>query len=360
MFRDERGVALPLALITMLVASLLGVSLWQYSMADALQITRQDNKMKAYYVARSGAEATAVWMKNNNGVGLVGKTSTGSLGDGTYVVEVKSVSGRVAVEATGTVGGVSEQVALALKKVSPFAPGDYLFDNAIFAESLVVLGGNVTVQGNVESKGSVTINGNAVNVTGTVNFPVNRTYPLADVPDLQDATINYNFIKTKGPGGIFPVTTGFRYGKIEASGGRHLSFYAPAGSTVEVRVDTFETRNADIHILGGGKLILYVDNTFDHKGNVHGLPSQFLVVMGPGGNVSLPIGNSVFRGYVYGPDAHVNFSGTQNFYGAIIAKTAHTQGNAGVYYQGLPNEEKPMADVLDFEPTFDIDYWVDQ
>ncbi len=355
MIKDQRGVALPLALIVMLVVSLLGTSLWQYSMNDTKQVTRQDNKMKAYYVARSGAEATAMWMKKNNAGGLVGKTSAGNaFGDGTYSVEVKDAGDMVIVEAVGTVGGVSEKVALALKKVSPFAPGAYMFDNAIFAEDLVVLSGNVTIEGDVESGGTVTINGNAVDIIGYYYENSIVSYPMAIFPELVNAS-PVDFIKTSGQPNIYPVDVNLRYNKIEAS--RDISFNT-YGGIVEVRADIFETRNADIHIIGDGKVYLYVDTTFDLKGSVHGLPHQFVVIMGPESNVSLPIGNSVFNGYVYGPNANVSFSGTQNFFGAIIAKTAYTNGNTGIFYN-LPDEQKPPADDVEFEPNFEIQYWLD-
>jgi hypothetical protein len=202
----------------------------------------------------------------------------------------------------------------------------------------------------------VTINGNAVSITGTVQEPALQTKPQPVFPeDLPDASPS-NFIKTSGQPNTYPVAVEQRYNKIEVS--RDISFNT-SNTTVRIRVDTFETRNADIYILGTGKVYLYVDSTFDLKGSVHGLPHQFVVVMGPGSNVSLPIGNSVFNGYVYGPDAHVEFSGTQNFHGAIIAKTAHTNGNTGIYYN-LPDEQKPIADDLEFESNFEIEYWLNQ
>ncbi len=52
---NKRGAALPIVLMVMLVLGLLGVSLWQYSMADTLQVSRDIKHMQAHYVARAGA-----------------------------------------------------------------------------------------------------------------------------------------------------------------------------------------------------------------------------------------------------------------------------------------------------------------
>ncbi len=55
--KNEKGFALPLALVVMLVITLLGTALWTYSTSDTIQVAYARDKMQSHYVARSGAEA---------------------------------------------------------------------------------------------------------------------------------------------------------------------------------------------------------------------------------------------------------------------------------------------------------------
>ena len=57
--KNEHGWAMPLVLMVIVVITLLGTALWAYSMADLKQVTREEKRMQAYYLARSGAELVA-------------------------------------------------------------------------------------------------------------------------------------------------------------------------------------------------------------------------------------------------------------------------------------------------------------
>lgn len=54
---NERGMALPLVLMIMLVLGLLGGALLQYSGADVKSVAREEKRLQAHYLARSGAVA---------------------------------------------------------------------------------------------------------------------------------------------------------------------------------------------------------------------------------------------------------------------------------------------------------------
>ncbi len=53
---DQRGAALPVVLLAAVVVALLGLALWHYSMLDLGHVTRDESRMKAHYLARSGAQ----------------------------------------------------------------------------------------------------------------------------------------------------------------------------------------------------------------------------------------------------------------------------------------------------------------
>ncbi len=367
MIRDRRGAALPIALISMLVLTLLGTGLWQYSTTDTIQVARQENRMKAFYIARSGAEATAKWMvdKGASASDMVGKNSMPTdLGDGSFSVTIEEEDpydpgNRVIIHSTATVGGVSARASLALSRISGVNVASYpsgFFPYAIYAEEYIILGGNVFIDGSVgiPEDGDLTINGAAVTIDGDTDR-VDMGYEDAEFP--YDGDPQPDLSPTGQPQPV--EIKAQRYGVVDVGPGRHLEFKTPG--VMEVRMSSLETRNANIIIADGTKVRLFIDELFDHKGSVEASSSdQLIVFMAPDSQASLPIGNSVFRGYVYGPNAHVDFSGTQNFHGAIVAGTVFTNGNAGVFHPGVTEGEWVYPeDVEDyFEDGFEIDYWI--
>jgi len=125
LYKNERGTALPMVLVVMIVLSLLGTALWQYSTADTMQVTADEKKMQAYYLARAGAEATAQYIRNNpdSASTLINdqKTDpvymsdgTDDFGNGTYEVDVTGDPNNITIESTGTVTNVKQTVVIKL------------------------------------------------------------------------------------------------------------------------------------------------------------------------------------------------------------------------------------------------------
>lgn len=120
--RNEKGWAMPLALLVMVVIFLLGTALWYYSTAETIQVARVENRMKAHYLARSGAAAMAKWINENRFIKsafieteLLGTTSLPvSLGEGTFKVTLEGTLDRITVKSKGTVGGVTDEVTITL------------------------------------------------------------------------------------------------------------------------------------------------------------------------------------------------------------------------------------------------------
>jgi hypothetical protein len=65
MLRDQKGVALPTVLLIIVVLSLLGMMLLAVSANEAVRASYHEKKTKAYYIARSGADAIAQHIINN-------------------------------------------------------------------------------------------------------------------------------------------------------------------------------------------------------------------------------------------------------------------------------------------------------
>ena len=126
--KDERGVALPLVLIILVVAWLLGSALWSYSVGDLRLAVREEHRSRAYYLARAGAEALArhimrypedveaILEGGEQKVSEIITLETDYLGKaGELQVSLQRLdSNHIAVMGTGTAAGVSESVGIVL------------------------------------------------------------------------------------------------------------------------------------------------------------------------------------------------------------------------------------------------------
>lgn len=360
MLKNRKGAALPIALIAMFVLSLLGVALWQYSMSDTIQATRQENWMKAYYIARSAAEATGVWMMDddNEGTSLLGKTSNPrAFGDGTYVVDVQEVSPTSAViESTATVNGVSAKASLAMKRVAAFDSGEPIFNHAVYAQSRIRMNSaSIDVFGTVAhhvDAHPVILHQN-MNITGGGVIQTSIKYPPVLFPELSGPTLT-NFTGSE-------ISSDSRYNNI---GEVNELVFRPNGGILKVRCRNFNVKRK-VRVEGPGTVHLYVDQSFtvNNSGSEPGVfcePQQFIVFLGSGGNAN--INCKVFNGYLYAPEASVLWNnGGQEWNGAIIAGHFESQGKRKIVYDyfEFPEEYKPIADdSIVFLTPFVIDYWL--
>ncbi|PKM83453.1 MAG: hypothetical protein CVU88_02860, partial [Firmicutes bacterium HGW-Firmicutes-13] len=143
------GVALVTVLLVMTVLTLLITALCQYSIADALHAVRDEKRMQAHYIARSGAAATAAWLNSvskEERLSLADKTSeTQAFGNGTFTVSVYDISEsqitmKLKIISEGIVDGVKDIVNIILRYTEPGAlpppeeieyifPDDFDFEN---------------------------------------------------------------------------------------------------------------------------------------------------------------------------------------------------------------------------------------
>lgn len=120
----ERGAALPLALGVMLVLSLLGAALWQYSTADTLHAANDRQRAQAYYLARAGAEAALRAYLDAPGTSKpTGTAPPVSYGAGTFQVSITeqkrpdSMIDGVRIDSYGRVGAVQQKVTVTVTPV---------------------------------------------------------------------------------------------------------------------------------------------------------------------------------------------------------------------------------------------------
>lgn len=163
MAKNENGLALPLVLIIFLILLLLGTVLISVSTSQVKEAVLQEQRVKAHYIAYSGANAVATWIIQQfinpgntqdaidklDGIIAAGESSLTTLGAGSFSIEItKDLSGTVFVSSTGYVGDSEQVVTLTLEP--DYAGGEFNLnmDTAVFSNTGIELTGSSQIFGN--------------------------------------------------------------------------------------------------------------------------------------------------------------------------------------------------------------------
>ncbi len=358
--RSRKGMALAVVIIVMAIVSILGVVVMQISVAETRFAARDGNRMKAYYLARSGVEATTAWMLNpsNNGASLIGKTSNDAtlpgVTGGTYKVSVTTKSStELLVKATGFVNGVTADAALILNKAS-VGGSTPVFENTIYAEEIIILNGHTTIQGDIAAGSNIVTNGHPT-VTGTSSCPIDIPAPppifpvdpttasdlnispgstvTLDIAADEDQTIAYETLELKNA--TLVIKTG-----------------TTTGSAVNLVVNKLDLQNGTVKIEGERRLHLFVktDADIDSDTNYNAPPDDptQLIIFLANGSSAFMNANRHINGFVYGPGATVTISGNYGYTGAILAGNVVCNGTPGFNYD--PSDGDPFT--YDTLPVF--------
>jgi hypothetical protein len=324
---------------------ILGTALLQRSVAETKQVAYDKKKMQAYYLAKSGVEASAAWMVNssNNSSALIGKTSTStSLGNGTtgtFTVEVIDKSStEILVRGTGTVDGVSAKAGLILNKNA--APGGTsVFTNTLYAVSTIVLQGNTTVTGNVASGGIIDTNGKSLTVTGTITPNTPATTPSPVLPANPSTAPNLDVDNSNVTLDMAPPNTTKVYKKLTMKQNGTLTIKTGTSTpknVVNLVVDELDLKGV-VKVQGNGIVKLFVKTSANFGSDTNynapnpSNPDQMLVTLGDGCSAYLDA-NKYINAFIYGPGAIVTISGNNGFNGGIIAKTIVCSGTPFITY----------------------------
>lgn len=350
MLINNKGLAMPLVLMTLLVLSILGVSLLQYSITDNKQVAMDKKQMQAFYIARSGADAVAQYILDNpkQAATLInaGKSDSEDLGEGAFNVLVYGDPGReVLIKSTGTVDGVSQEATLSIDRSN-------LFDAAIAADNIFISGNAARINGNVVYKYRISDNIGSAVIPSPYTVTQNRylLFPPADFPS------DFGLPLISGDGSIeffgqnkqaANITVDSR-GTLISMNNKNHELNVPLGSSNNPKdriliVYNFELTGGEVTLHGSGRLLLFV-NSFRGGGNFRIAPGSnatIVVFVKAGGSFNMN-GTPEFRGIIYAPDALVNLSGNSSFTGSIVADTFTGGGNITLTYAGLNTSNLPI------------------
>ncbi|MCR3921440.1 MAG: pilus assembly PilX N-terminal domain-containing protein [Firmicutes bacterium] len=333
---NEKGLAMPIVLIIMFVLTLLGSALWQYSVADTMQVSRDEHRMQALYVARSGADAIAEKIIDYpQQIGAFWGQSTDEpvkFGPGEFSLEItgsdfdsENIPARVAIKSTGEVAGISEIVTLNLARTTG-------------TQGEVVYGNVITLSGEANNDN----NDNKGIFEGPVHYGTENGWQTSDSwldEDYGPALL----VPSSYPDAVFPgdeftplfngdgiikketaTITQDSQGSLIELNNKHQKVNVQMGLDAKferhVKVDRININGGSIVLEGKGHLYLYVDEV-EATGNFINTsePDAFITIcVNPGGSFSFS-GDTTYNGAIYGPSATIDVGGNTTLFGWIIS-----------------------------------------
>jgi len=367
--KNEKGLALPLVLLIMLTVSLLGVTVWQYSVTDTIHVALDADRMQAHYLARSGADAVANFIITNpnslpnmnqyvNQLIAAGQSSSVNLGQaGVFRVRLTRVGNNIIINSTAQSGQAESTATLTLSESSNWVAPN--LDMALFSNNGLTMSNSARVTGNVGTNSndspsirmtnSALIDGNinfgptanvssavsrsgSSHISGTVSrMPQPRLYVLPPFPIFPEDLINRGSINLTGTQTDIISTEG-RYNDISLSNSSHLTINL-AGET-RIRVNNLHlSNNTSIRLQGSGTLLLYVDGSFSLSNsatiNNNGDPSALFLFYKGTGAIS-PVNSTVFVGSIFAESANFSLSNAGSITGNIFTGGTNVNISNGV------------------------------
>ena len=370
--KDETGLALPLILVVVFVLTVLGTTLYMLSTTETRQVLHDENKMKAHYLARSGAHAVASKIINNPDIAdaLVnaGASEPYYYGDGHYRVEVAYMDvanpeeSKIVVKSTGVVNNISQSIDVTIEKVD--------IDAAVYAKDFHICGsGGKGITNTGDGDADVVYGGGDLDDMdpdtrshledlikhgelreGPFNFaPV--VLPCAD-PELVEV-----FDSCPGlPGGVYnggTIRDSKYFEHINIRNRDDLNIHPEPGENILIKADKIDIASgtgkdpSTIVTLEGGSIVaIVIDGEFNNRRNIlvrageegddpeggHLLIYVKDYPFNGGGNVEIGVqGNAAINFYIL-KDGTLDLRGTQNFEGSIYGPEAESiqRGNATI------------------------------
>lgn len=321
--RNDKGSTMIVVLLVMVVLMILGVVIMNTSVAENKFAKKNEDRIQAYYIARSGAQTVAEYIINGEGEDLIGKTSDPNtqIGGGTFTVTVAEDTSNdlINITSVGEYNGTTQTAKIGISTTGG-GPGG-IFQYAIAAVNSVTLAGG---------------NGNGTNVEGDLVYK-NASGSIS----LDKASYNNkvsNDPPTHDPNLIFPeivppTTYNETYPTITSSRTINSSINAPKF----VSVGTIDLGgSSNLNITGDGIVHMYVTGTISSGGNssitVSPQAELYVYVIG-NGTVHFSGSSTAGAIFLYAPNSLVKFTNAQLSYsGAIIGQNVQLQNNQTIIF----------------------------
>jgi hypothetical protein len=309
---------------------LLGTTLMYINVAENRSAAKLEDKLQAYYIARSGAEALAEYMRRDEqdrAKQLIGKTSklNNQIGGGSFQVSVAEgeTADVIYINSIGQYNSTSQTVKLKVNRTITGLGG--IFDHAVVAKDKidtqgsgqgVVIDGSVAIAntntGNIDLGGQGTLNGSKV-------FDSSLIFPAIVMPHNRVPAIEYDE--------VFEVVTDNL--TLNTTSVKPSYFYA----------EGFDYGANDVlKVTGDGVAHLYVEGNFSFLSNpelrVDSTAKLYVYIVGSHSVTMQGTGNERNNFMIYAPDSNVDWdsAGAGNVDGSIIGKTVKFHQHTKIKY----------------------------
>lgn len=246
-----KGSILTISILMTAIVALFAGALAQLVLQDAATVYRQENSMKAFFLAQAGvSEAYAILkedLSNKDDADLYPETS---LGDGSYDVTILQPNGKLVIQSVGIVKNVERAIYVEVKADDGLAAFDYgILSNKegdLWGSSTINADihsneewdlKGVTVNGTVSAVGDVDLSGNAFAESiqenaSTLPFPTfdfNYFYNLAAPQDRYTGDQDWNSVNLQPVNGVVYVN-----GNVKIRGSSTLTGVLVATGEIDI------------------------------------------------------------------------------------------------------------------------------
>lgn len=338
MLKNKKGMALITVIIVLLVLSILGTALISIGMNETRGSVDSERRIKAYYIARSGADAVAAWIEDNSreASAIIPASSEDGeyisdevdFGEGAFSMKIARDANDpslIKIESTSTLknGGTNGKAVITMKETKSFS-GDEVFAAALFGETISI-SGNAKIIGDIEAINDINLKGNK-NVDGTIIENSTKVFPEPVFPQLPMRVYNSGGISIDGEYIIPPNS--------------NVVFNTNKNQILKVVIDSLNIR--DITVNGEGSVFLFLKNSVKISGNINinggkkkengDVDPDALFIFGREGNSIEFTGNTEVNGYIYATNSDFIMRGNVDIIGAIVAGEISFGGNTDLYY----------------------------
>lgn len=371
----NEGYFLVTTFIIMAVLLTMGAVVLNISLSEFKQSERNKNQIKAYYLARSGAELAADAIKNGdieaeNSIFKIKK-------DSEIIAEIdikeeslsnpNKINYKIKSSASAGSNNISETVILNLKREEITS----LFNNAIFTKGDINLGhNNSEIKGNNPDnpggKPSVESHGNVFGADNTIISLENSKKPMPSIPYFPNFGDD-GFKTDKNISENNEIKTSGYYGDIKINKKNE-------GLIIDTRINNGKDKDinilldsinitSEITIKGEGRVSIFINDNGEFK-TKNMRTDQLFVFLAEDASFTTQA-NGDFNGYIYGPDADVTMNSKKTkFTGAIVSRNLYKNKSSinnkkdKFEFQGTVTYKKPSSEINDsFNPIFTKGKW---
>jgi hypothetical protein len=303
---------------------------------------REVSNIKAYYIARSGADAAAkAIISDTDGTQtrLLAASSldiSADLGGGGFVANAvyDAASKIVTITSVGTYDGHNRTVTLLLdqqvntKETRTTVTSSQIFDSAIFQLSSAPLDLTMGyIVGPIRSNGSVIQT--KPSYTGTTQTNANRTLPDIVTPfGTNPELYSIKLVEKK----VYKIDRSGYYG-VQKLNNVTLIMDTTAGD-LDIVMDELDF-NCEIRITGTHRVNLYINRSilFQTGAWFNNLDPSKLIIYLNGSCTFKQQANGTLNAYIYGPNANINLNSSGTVVnGGIVAYSFDVKSNSHVNY----------------------------